>query len=47
MSKILSKIGKKKESLERKIDGKKSKIGSALHPMDGSVELKSPKRQFK
>ena len=31
MSKILSKIGKKKkELLERKIGGKKSKIGSAL-----------------
>ena len=30
-SKILSKIGKKKELLERKIGGKKSKIGSFLH----------------
>jgi len=31
MSKILSKIGKKKkELLERKIGGKKSKIGSGL-----------------
>ena len=32
MSKILSKIGKKKkELLERKIGGKKSKIGSDLY----------------
>jgi len=31
MSKIFSKIGKKKELLERKIGGKKSKIGSALN----------------
>ena len=30
MSKILSKIGKKKELLERKIGGKKSKIGSGI-----------------
>jgi len=38
MSKILSKIGKKKkELLERKIGGKKSKLGSALHeaPLQG------------
>jgi len=31
MSKILSKISKKKELLEKKIGRKKSKIGSALN----------------
>ena len=46
MSKILSKIGKKKkELLERKIGGKKSKIGSGL-PVDSSATVKSTRRQF-
>jgi len=37
MSKILRKIGKKKELLERIIGGKKSKIGSGLHTENNSV----------
>ena len=41
MSKILSKIGKKKELLERNIGGKKSKIGSAL-----SLNCRAPMLTF-